>query len=175
MDDPTDHDGEAGALEGNSRVPAELLSDEPLGHYDKRMYCALVSQPGWFDSIPVHLRRLVMDKLTQSLERATKPRDVASITRALSSLERNDLARQEAQFGRADADRKHSLTVNVQNNVMSIHQGNRRELPEQLTIDELRALATMSDHDEPTKAASPRRKASPKRRRDANGRKGRKA
>jgi hypothetical protein len=58
-----------------------------------RMITALAKQPAWVDSMTPELRERLVAQLAAQIPLCDSPRDIASITRALASLEKNDIDR----------------------------------------------------------------------------------
>ena len=57
------------------------------------MIAALAKQPAWVEGLTDKTRADVIRKLEDSLDACRSARDVASVVRAISSLERNDIDR----------------------------------------------------------------------------------
>lgn len=158
MNDPEEKRGKGLSSSG---VPARVLEPEPLTKKETRMMTRLVAQGGWCEDWPADARKLMSDKLWGALRKAKSSRDITRLARALRQLEQNDLARDEAEFGRADSDRRYErggltfVQQNIQNNQTNVNLGNRRELPKDLTRDDLRALAKLPAHAETTATTSP--------------------
>lgn len=71
-----------------------LHDDEPLDLKDQRaLRTALHSKeaPLWWAGLPDHIRRAIMHKLVSALDRATKPRDIGTITTSLFTAQRLDI------------------------------------------------------------------------------------
>lgn len=58
-----------------------------------RMIAALAAAPAWVASLSPEMRAEVVRKLTDGLAAADSPREVASVAKALASLEKNDIDR----------------------------------------------------------------------------------
>lgn len=58
-----------------------------------RMIAALARDPLWVESLTPEMRSSLVLKLRDAVEAAESPREVASVVRALASLEMNDIAR----------------------------------------------------------------------------------
>jgi hypothetical protein len=58
-----------------------------------RMIAALAKQPAWVEGLGEQTRREVVRKLEDSLALCDSPREIASVVRAISMLERNDIDR----------------------------------------------------------------------------------
>lgn len=58
-----------------------------------RMIAALAAAPAWVESLSPEMRAEVVRKLTEGLAVAKSPREVASVAKALASLEKNDIDR----------------------------------------------------------------------------------
>lgn len=57
------------------------------------MIRALAAAPAWVESLSPEMRAEVVRKLTEGLAVAESPREVASVAKALASLEKNDIDR----------------------------------------------------------------------------------
>ena len=58
-----------------------------------RMIAALAKDPLWVESLTPEMRESLVLKLRDAVEAAESPREVASVVRAIASLEQNDIAR----------------------------------------------------------------------------------
>lgn len=58
-----------------------------------RMIRALAGAPAWIESLSPEMRAEVVRRLTEGLAAADSPREVASVAKALASLEKNDIDR----------------------------------------------------------------------------------
>lgn len=57
------------------------------------MITALSKQPAWVEGLTPELRATLMEKLRAGLEIAETAREIASVVRAITSLEKNDIDR----------------------------------------------------------------------------------
>lgn len=71
--------------EGGERIKPDRAS--------ARMIAALAKQPAWVESMSPELRQRLVAQLEAQIPLCDSPRDIASITRALASLEKNDIDR----------------------------------------------------------------------------------